>query len=209
MSEIGLTDKKKVALLLIIILLIFLFLLFNLFLPKISQWLAPADNKTGQFNAVPQLVEPQKNIYSVDINFKTNEKGATPVKISAVSFKLNYPPDANNPIEVVNEKGLPTSSVTPGKALLDSGDWKVPINKVTIDKNGSTVEMAAVNISTDGFTSPDFVTMARIYFKAEKPLEEDKFILTFDSDNTIILTKSKPTENIRRTNNDLFYSVQK
>lgn len=192
--------KNLLILLFLIILVIIILALLNFFLPNILEALnknasRPESNK---ITVMPELVQEEDNIYAVDINFRTQDDSGEINKVSAVSFSLSYPKDLNNPVEI--------TEVKIGEEIAVDPNWRIPINSVVNNNGGVTIDFAAVNISPEGFTSVNGTTLATIYFKAQEPLREDAFILNFDSDNTIILTKTSPTKNIRGES-DLYYSV--
>lgn len=202
-------NKKGLKILGFISAVTILLIILNFFLPDILGILnintKPAESE--KLTIKPELVEGAENIYSVDINFRTQDDDGNTNKISAVSFSLTYPADPNNKVEIVDINGNIVNQVKWGQEIEDDEKWEVPVNTVLRTSEGVTVDFAAAYISTEGFSSVNGTTLATIYFKAEEPLQEDQFILNFNSDNTVILTKTSPTKNIR-SQNDLYYSVE-
>lgn len=200
--------KNLLILFFLIVLVIIILVLLNFFLPNILETLNKNSNipESNKITVAPELVEQENNIYAVDINFRTQDDSGEINKISAVSFSLTYPRDPNNQVEVVTVEGEKTDTVAAGEEISSNPDWRIPINSVVNNNGGVTIDFAAVNVSPEGFSSVNGTTLATIYFKAKEPLQEDTFILNFNSDNTIILTKTSPTKNIRGES-DLYYSV--
>lgn len=201
--------KKSSQIILFFILLLAIFLLFvaNLYLPRVYELLFPLPEKTGELSVSPALVNDTENIYKVDIKFKSGNDIDIAKPVGAVSFSLSYPKDNNVPVDIVDENGVLTESVQIGP-VISSDQWEVPINRIVNSDEGIEIQFVAINNTPTGFTTSNFVTLGSIYFKSDKPINEDIFVLTFNTDKSAIVSKLKPADNILDQDANLYYSVE-
>ncbi len=132
-------------------------------------------------------------IFPVEIKFTT---GAGGKKISSVTGRLTYTFSGGSPeLEVVDAAGNVASKISQN-ASLDSGDWDFPVNNVTRSGGKVTLELAAVNTSTSGFSGTEEMSLATIYFKGVATPALNPVEVSFDMTDTKMLTKEDPPQDI-------------
>jgi hypothetical protein len=129
-------------------------------------------------------------IFPVKLSFNTGLAA-----ISSLSFRITYPYSGSTPeLQVVDSSGNPINSLTPDSALASSGSWSFPVKSVTTSGGTVTMDFSAVNTDTSGYTSSSFVPLTTIYFKVNRA--PASIVLAFDSDETMMMTKTEPITNI-------------
>ena len=132
-------------------------------------------------------------IFPVEIKFTTGSSGK---KISSVTARLTYNFSGGSPeLEVVDASGTVASKISQSVSL-DSGDWDFPVNSVSRSSGKVTIDLAAVNTSTSGFSSSAETTLATIYFKGTSVPASNPVEITFSTTDTKMFTKEDPPVNI-------------
>lgn len=138
-------------------------------------------------------VKGLNTVFPVEIKFTT---GAGGKKISSVTGRLTYTFSGGSPeLEVVDASGNVANKISQN-ASLDSGDWDFPVNSVSRSGGEVTIDLAAVNTSTSGYSSASETTLATIYFKGIRAPASNPVEVAFDSAETKMLTKEDPPVNI-------------
>ena len=118
--------------------------------------------------------------FSVDIMINPSNQA-----ISSISTRISYPySQTPQELEVV--------SIEPSTDLIESGDWSFPVNETYTENGNILIDLSATNNTTAGY-SGDAIKLATINFKANAISSND---LTFDTDETKMLTKSEPITDI-------------
>ena len=113
--------------------------------------------------------------FPVDIYFSTG--GET---ISAMSIQLQYSFTGTQP-------PLEVSEIIPNSSLLLTGEWSFPVKKIETLGSQIQVRLAAINLSTAGFSSTTDTKIATLNFQANAA---GSITMEFDPQQTKITQKS-------------------
>ena len=131
--------------------------------------------------------------FPVEIVFSTGKSGK---KVSSITSRVTFDYSGGSPeLEVVDANGNLSNKIIPD-ATLDAGDWDFPVNSVTRTSGKVTIDLAAINTSTGGFSSEQEVTLATIYFKGVREPTVNPILISFDMTETKMLTKEDPPQDI-------------
>lgn len=193
--------KKLLLFLLVLTLIILVVLIF------LKSQEDKAD-KVGDYNlTTDSFVVGEGQVFSVDVGFRTGVNGEARA-ISAMSFRLTYPTGGDAPqIVVVDKDGDESNVVYPSDAILGTADWSFPVRSVRAEGDFIVIDFAAVNTSLDGYVQDGFFPLAKIYFKADEVPSPLNFKLSFDEEESKMMTKEDPPVNILSIPGNLNFSI--
>lgn len=128
-------------------------------------------------------------IFPVDIEFRPNSIVDQTRAISSITMELSFPVTNGN-IEVVNADGQSVSEIEPNSEFLNSGNWAYPFKNVIREDGQIRIELAAINVSTQGYISSDLVTVARFYLKVNDAPDSGKLPFSYNQETTTMLSKA-------------------
>ena len=154
---------------------------------------SPPPPGTGSISVDPLTVtKPVSQVFPAVLNFNTNG-----IPISSLTFRLTYPYTGSVPeLDVVNQTGSPTSVIYPAPPFDSSPDWSFPVNSVTKSNGFVTIDFAAANTSTAGFSNTTDQALVTIFLKAASVPAINPVNLTFDMTETKMMSKTSPPVNI-------------
>ncbi len=183
----------------ILAILALLILLLPLFIRSLSnQRFEPrekaAEPPSASYGAI--TISPQSGTKFVGDILQGTISFTAPQAISSLSLRITYPYSGTTPeLNIVDQNGNSVNKVTASSALTSTGDWAFPVNSVTRGSGLVTIDLAAINTSTIGFTSNTPVTLATFYFKINSASSQP-ITLTLDGGQSMMMTKASPTQNI-------------
>ena len=174
----------------------------------------PSLQKSGYIKVIQDSVDHTVGeLFSVAISINTGGRA-----ISSVTWRISYPYSGTTPeLNVVDPIGTQATQIVPLTPFTGATDWTFSVNSVSRANGQVTIDFAAVNTSTAGYTSNVDVPMARIYFKANRLPAVNPTQLTFDPLQTKMLSKTTPLTDIlaayqnftiRITSSSLMFSAQ-
>jgi hypothetical protein len=112
------------------------------------------------------------------------------VAASVISIRAEIPQG----FEVVDDEGEPAETVMIEEALANSDDWEFPVKLIMKGDDGSILEIVAVNVTKEGFSSSQYIKLASVYMKNTGI--SDTFNFRLDKDYSAIFSKKRPVTNI-------------
>ena len=131
------------------------------------------------------------DLFPVNLQFNTGGQS-----ISSIALRLIYRFTGTLPqLDVTDANGNTSNQLFPDAALTSSGNWTFPVKTVTRDSAAGTVtiDLAAINTSTSGFTSSNTnnpTNLATIYFKANQPVSSNPLVVSFDAAQSKMISKT-------------------
>lgn len=152
-----------------------------------------AFTETGTANLTVSPSSGTKNVGDVFlVNFRFDTVGASS-GASMVQFVFSFPSN----LDLVNASGSPVNQLTVDPAFAATGSkWTFSFNSVTRNAGTVTVQFSGTYNDITGYTTAAPVTIATAYLKAVSPGTAN---FTFDANNSLILTKGFPTQDIMKT----------
>ncbi|GEM_PF-4426974 len=128
-------------------------------------------------------------ILSVDIEFRPYSIVDQAKPISSLTIELIFP-ETYGDFDIVDVNGNPTDTIEPNENLLNTGNWAFPVRSVIRENGKIRIELAAINLSTDGYQSTELVSIARFYLKTYEKPEGGKIPIYYNEDSTTMISKA-------------------
>jgi len=127
-------------------------------------------------------------ILSVDIEFRPYSIVDQAKPISSLTIELIFP-ETYGDFDIVDVNGNPTDTIEPNENLLNTGNWAFPVRSVIRENGKIRIELAAINLSTEGYQSTDLVSIARFYLKTYEQPENGKIPIYYNEESTTMIAK--------------------
>ena len=135
------------------------------------------------------------DVSKVKIRFRTgiNQQNLEPISI--VAFRLSTPL-ANAGTQIIDEEGKELLQIIPEKGIVDFESWEFPVNKVETKDGRLIIDFAAVNKTTEGYSTSTYETLATFNLAG---VERDTLVFEFDKELSTMYSKRRPVTNIWET----------
>lgn len=131
-------------------------------------------------------------VSKVKIRFRTGINPENLEPISIVAFRLSTPL-ANVSTQIIDEEGKELLQITPEKGIDDFESWEFPVNKVETKDGRLIIDFAAVNKTTQGYSTSTYETLATFNLAG---VEKEALVFEFDEELSTMYSKRRPVTNI-------------